>query len=137
MKTWIVVAHRGGARLLLQEDDGTFEVLESMDNPEGRREGAGEVPRAPDSHRSTKPSEPRDSQRSHAAKTFASELAHKLQHGRIEQSYDELVLIAAPRFLGALRNALDGATAARVRGTLDKDFAGLKDHELVKRLEAL
>ncbi len=60
-----------------------------------------------------------------------------MQQGRNNNSYSELVLIAAPKFLGVLRGALDPATSTRVRGTLDKDYAGLKDHELIQRLEKM
>jgi protein required for attachment to host cells len=139
MKTWIVVAHRGGARLLEQEGDDKPSVFETIDNPAGRS-GQGE-PSAPgqptDSQRGGRAPEPPKSGRERAARTFAGELADKLQRGRIGKRYGELFLIAAPRFLGVLRHALDPATSALVRGTLDKDYAGLSDHELIERLEAM
>ena len=75
--------------------------------------------------------------RDHTAEPFARMLADKLQKGRIEGKYDELVLIAAPRFLGLLRGTLDNATTQMIRGTLDKDYAGLKDRDLIARLDAL
>jgi protein required for attachment to host cells len=136
MDTWIVVAHRSGARLIDEHDD-KLRVFETIDFPEGRAQsGSPSEPgrRGPPSRPS---SEPRDSQRSHAAEVFASQLADKLQQGRNRGRFDELFLIAAPRFLGALRHALDATTASMVRGTLDKDYCGLSDHELLKRLEKL
>ena len=136
MKTWIVIAHRGGARLVDEHED-KLGVFENIDFPEGRlREGTPSEPgrRGPPSRPS---SEPRDSQRSHMTSVFAGQLADKLQKGRNAGSYDELFLIAAPRFLGVLRQALDATTATKVRGTLDKDYCGLNDHELLKRLEKL
>ena len=130
--TWIVVAHRGGARLLAQTGDEPTQLLETIANPDGHERVS-----SPGSSRSGRASEPRDASRAHASKTFAIELARKLQHGRNENAYRELVLIAAPRFLGLLRHALDPATASLVRGTLDKDYAGLKDHELLQRLDKM
>ncbi len=136
MNTWIVVAHRAGARLIDDKDE-QLRVFDTIDFPEGRlRDGAPSDPgrRGPPSRPS---SEPRDSQRSHVAGVFAGQLAERLQRGRNEGSYKELFLIAAPRFLGALRQALDPTTASMVKGTLDKDYCGLNDRELLKRLEKL
>lgn len=132
MNTWIVVAHRGGARLLGQHGDDPMQVFETIDHPDGHERQS-----SPGSSRSGRASEPRDAARAHASKTFANALAHKLQQGRNENAYRELVIIAAPRFLGLLRNALDPATAACVRGTLDKDYAGLNDRELIQRLDEM
>jgi len=81
--------------------------------------------------------EPRESQRGDATRVFAAEIADKLSRGRLDRRFDDLVLIAAPRFLGVLRDELDAATAALVRGTLDKDYAGLNDRELIQRLDKL
>jgi protein required for attachment to host cells len=130
--TWIVVAHRGGARLVEEREDG-FKVIETLDFPEGR-EGPRSNPSGEPSQRGT---EPRDSARAHAASVFASQLATRLEQGRNARSFRELVLIAPPQFLGTLRRALDTTTASLVRGTLDKDLGGLNDRELLKRLEKL
>lgn len=129
MKTWIVVAHQGGARLVDVDDEDQLRVFETLAQPEPERPSeSGRGDRAP---------APRDSARGHAAEVFAHELAERLQQGRNANHYQELLLIAAPRFLGTLRQALDTATSARVRGTLDKDYAGLNDRELLQRLEKL
>jgi protein required for attachment to host cells len=136
MKTWVVVAHRGGARLLLQEDDEKTRVIETLDNPEARTHDRESAP-GHEGGRAARQTEGRDISRDHASKPFANLLADKLQRGRTDGQYDELVLIAAPRFLGVLRGALDAATTQKIRGTLDKDYAGLNDHELIARLDKL
>lgn len=130
MKTWIVVAHRGGARLVDVDENDALRVFETIEFP------LDEVAE-PSSHHGERRIEARDSARGHAAQVFAGELADRLRQGRTSNHYQELLLIAAPRFLGMLRDALDSATAATVRGTLDKDYAGLIDRELLKRLEKL
>jgi protein required for attachment to host cells len=137
MKTWVLVAHRGGARLVLQEDEEKTRIIETVDNPEGHAHAPEDSVPGHEGGRSSRDSEKRDATRDHASEPFARLLAEKLQKGRIEGHYDELVLIAAPRFLGVIRGALDNATAQMVRGTLDKDYAGLKDRELVERLDKL
>ena len=136
MKTWIVVAHRGGARIVLDQED-KLRVIETIDNPDSAPSRRGrDQPSSPDSHGHRAPP-PRESQREHAANAFASKLADKLLTHRNQRSYNELVLIAPPHFLGALRHALDDATANTVRGTLDKDFGRLTDHELLRRLDRI
>jgi protein required for attachment to host cells len=132
MKNWIVVAHRGGARLVDVDDEDALRVFETVDFPVNE---AAERPA--DSHHGERRNEARDSARGHAAMVFAGELAERLRVGRIANHYEELVLIAAPRFLGVLRDALDSATASCVRGTLDKDYAGLNDRDLLTRLEKM
>ena len=139
MTTWIVVAHKGGARFV-DEHDEKLRIFETLDNPEARSsrgaalaDGGSAIPPPPDSHGQRAPAA-RESQKNHAANAFAAQLADKLLKHRNAHHYDELVLIAAPRFLGVLRRALDSATAATVRGTLNKDFARISDHELLRRL---
>jgi protein required for attachment to host cells len=130
MNTWIVVAHRAGARFVDEQDD-ELRIFDSMDFPQGRArdserggDGASSDRRGADAS-------------GHAATIFAAQIADRLHKGRTANRYQELVLIAAPRFLGVLRQALDSATASLVRGTLDKDFGGLSDRELLERLDKL
>ena len=118
----------------MDEQNDRLRIIETLDFPEGRDTPSTPGRRGPQSRPG---SEPRDSQRSHAASVFASELAEKLQKGRTDGHFEELVLIAAPRFLGALRTALDPTTSAMVRGTLDKDYCRLNDRELLARLEKM
>ena len=128
--TWIVVAHQAGARIVEERGD-TLKIRETLTT-----EGPSSVPGPPDSHGHKAPP-PRESAREHPTLVFANELADKLRKHRNEGHYSELVLIAAPRFLGVLRNALDQATAAKVRGSLDKDFARMNDRDLIARLEKM
>jgi protein required for attachment to host cells len=44
--------------------------------------------------------------------------------------FDELLLVAPPRALHELREALDAATQAKLVGTLEKDLVKTPDHEL-------
>ena len=44
--------------------------------------------------------------------------------------FDELLLVAPPRALHELREALDAATRAKLVGTLEKDLVKTPDHEL-------
>jgi protein required for attachment to host cells len=46
------------------------------------------------------------------------------------KEFDELLLVAPPRALSELREALDAATQAKLVGTLEKDLVKTPDHEL-------
>ena len=114
------------------DDEDQLRVFEDIEFP---IEETAE--RSAESHHGESTREARDSVRGHAATVFANDLADTLRQGRLAHRFEELVLIAAPRFLGMLRDALDPTTAAKVRGTLSKDYAGLNDRDLLKRLEKM
>ena len=56
---------------------------------------------------------------------FARELAARLRQARVANTFERLVLVAPPKFLGLLRAQLDDPTSARVVGSLDKDLAAI------------
>jgi len=144
MATWIMVAHRAGARLYRHAPAApAIELLREYDNPDGRKrdgdfdadrpgradEGHGGLGR----HAMRKKQTPTD----HAAETFAKQLASELQQGRTARDFEEVMLVAAPAFLGRLRAAMDDATVAKISSSVAKDFASVGDHELRKRLAEL
>lgn len=66
---------------------------------------------------------------------FAKQLSALLDDGRTRNQFARLVLVAEPRFLGQLREALSPATAAFVAASLDKDLPGVEARELSQQLE--
>jgi protein required for attachment to host cells len=75
--------------------------------------------------------------RTHAAVVFAKDIAGLLEKDRMQGSFQELVLVGAPAFLGQLRNSLSDATADLVSASYDKDLAGLEEQEIVRRIAEL
>lgn len=67
---------------------------------------------------------------------FAHQIALQLNTAAVEGWFDELVLVAPPHVLNALRDALDTTTAARVVGTLLKDLIKTPDDELLPHVRA-
>lgn len=63
----------------------------------------------------------------HEAEIFAKQIATKLEHGRVNHDYDQLILVAAPAFLGALRQALNDHVNALIKKSLDKDLVAEKE----------
>lgn len=140
-KTWILVAHRSGARLF--ESRGPrkgLERLQNLEHPAGKlknrqidsdKHGRSFDRRGSGRHAYTTEHEPT----THVAAQFAKQLAAVLEEGRVQQRYARLVLVAEPRFLGILRAELSAPIASLVSGTLDKDLGGVEDRDLPKHLE--
>jgi protein required for attachment to host cells len=137
--TWILVAHRGGARLFENAGPGTgMQLVEDIPHPEGRLK-SGEI-------NADKPGRAFDtfgrrhgmSQEHEAADQvslmFAKHLCDKLEKARAENRFGNLVLVAEPRLLGELRAALNKPTAALVSATLDKDLIAIENRDLPKHL---
>ncbi len=137
--TWILVAHRGGARLFENPGPGKgLQLVEDIPHPEGRLK-SGEINadkpgRAFDSfghrHGMSQEHEAADQ----VSLMFAKHLCDKLEKARAENRYAKLVLVAEPRLLGELRGALDKPTTALVSATLDKDLAGVENRDIPKHL---
>jgi protein required for attachment to host cells len=140
--TWVVVADEAIARILEQSQQGgdlvPVEELTDPDahakeselhhGPHGRRAGggSGSNPQATVSAG--------DSERHQRAQLFATRIAQRLAQGHRDKRFEALHLVAAPRLLGYLRNALDANVAGTVVGTLDKDVVQESNAELARRV---
>lgn len=71
------------------------------------------------------------------ADKFARQLAEALERGLTSHAYDRLILVAAPRFLGALRSAINTQVEKHLEDTINKDLAGVERHELIEHLMRL
>lgn len=66
--------------------------------------------------------DPRESRGDHVARSFAKDLAQRLNQSHASGEIAHLYLIADPRFLGLLRAELEPATQAAVAKELVSDF---------------
>jgi protein required for attachment to host cells len=66
------------------------------------------------------------------AERFAKRVARRLDLERRRQRIDELVLIAAPRFLGVLRPQLSGATRELVSREVARDLTHAQDARILR-----
>ncbi len=128
--TWVLVADAARARLFRAHDEQfeSMQHLKTWNHAEGRlhegdlvtgSEGAKHGGKD-DSQRSTGP---QVSATDHEEDVFAKALAEQMRDGRVSHDYDQLVLVAAPRFLGKLRETLDEPTRKVVSHSLDKDYS--------------
>lgn len=142
-KTWILVAHRSGARLFGNDGPGKgLRIVQEIANPDGKLKTQAIT--------SDRPGRTSDSQgthhsygkelhdpKEHVAQQFARQLAGVLNDGRNQHCYDQLVLVADPRFLGELRAALDHPTAALVTATLNKDLVNVDERDIPQYLSGV
>jgi protein required for attachment to host cells len=65
-----------------------------------------------------------------AKEKFVHLVGEQLNGASGRGEFDELLLVAPPRALAELREALDAATRAKLVGALEKDLVKTPDHEL-------
>ena len=125
--TWVAVAD--GAKALVFENLGTelepaLHVLrkEELDNPPTREQGTDRPGRRPDTgigqRSAMEETDWHDIAEERFLRAFAERLNRAAEAGRVAR----LVLIAPPRALGVLREALAGPAAGIVAAEIDKDL---------------
>ncbi len=137
--TWVLVAHRGGARLFEGKGPGKgLSLLQDISHPEGRLKskdlGSDTPGHMGDSHGTRHAFEQEQEPAAHVTEQFARKLAGVLDEGRVGKRYDRLVLVAEPHLLGILRAALSRETAALVTATVNKDLGHVDAHEMPRHL---
>lgn len=144
MKTsWIVVAESARARILaVSGTGGKLAEVAGLTHPESRLHDtdlSSDVPgRSFDSHgqgrhgmeQATDPHE-------REAQAFAVEVARHIDSGVQAGSFDSLVLIAPPKFLGQLRSQMSKSARNIVVGELDKNLVEADNKVLERHVRAL
>lgn len=126
--TWILVANRSSARFYKHAGPGKgLELVRDINHTEGHlkdhdigsdRPGRSANRRGGAPHSLTPTQDPTD----HLTQTFARYLADQLTRGRSERLFDQIILVAEPKFLGVIKGALDPATASKVIATVAKEL---------------
>ncbi len=139
--TWIVVADSSRARIFRGvSDNGKLVEVESLDHPQSRakardlvEDGTTTTFASVGNGRSAVGAD--DAPQIHEHEVFARKLAEKLAHGRFENKYDKLVLMAPPQFLGTLRNVLGNQFAKLIVQTVSKDLTRAPIDQVSAHLE--
>jgi protein required for attachment to host cells len=142
--TWIVAADAGRARFLQVAGPQRLVEVEDLLNPDARMDnreltsdahprfsGHGGVGK-PGASRTSGPASDRQetSAQEHATDLFAKRVGDYLESARTAHRYDELVIVAPPKFLGALRKELGKEVEKLVVEELPKDLSWFKAQEL-------
>ena len=137
---WVVVADKARARIFFAASpNAALEEKEVFLNPEDRvperdlvTDRPGRAHSSVGNQRSGMSGEV--DAKTHEAQMFAKEVAERLAKARANAEFDRLVLVAAPAFLGMLREKLDSQVLRCVTLTLDKDLSHLGARELREHL---
>jgi protein required for attachment to host cells len=140
--TWIMVADEAAATVYVRKSrHGPLKELFQLTNEAARKKTADLISdrggRSFDSHgqgRHTMTKE-QTSPKKHAAVAFAKDIANRIKSARYDGAYDEFALIAAPRFLGILRDAFDKAGNVSPTVTIDKEMVGRDVAAIAKLLD--
>lgn len=140
--TWILVADRSRAKLLHRLPDGQvpYPTLHCWSHGPGRArvserksDQPGRVAHPAGYYSALEPHEDLDHVE---ARRFAAELTSYLEGCRLENRFDELIVVAAPKFLGTLRESWSPALGRMVVRELNADVTGLSDADLQSYLES-
>ncbi|HSM19449.1 MAG TPA: host attachment protein [Hyphomicrobiales bacterium] len=139
-RSWIVVADGASARIFENHGPGkglSARPAEEMHHatPPSRdidadRPGRSHDRMGPGRHAMEPPTDAHREEK----RRFADDLARHLNEAAQGGSFDRLILVAAPKTLGDLRQALGKAAAAKLDGELAKDLTKVPDHELPSHL---
>ena len=139
--TWVVVADSSRARIFKAETAlGPLQELATLAHPEGRlhaHELTSDLPgRAFDSsgqggrHAMEQNLDPKENE----ALKFARQIAGYLENGQNENQFARLVLVAAPKFLGHLRQSLSDRVVALVSQEIDKNLVQQSAEDIRRHL---
>lgn len=141
-KTWIVVANNSRARIFqLGDPRGALQEIEDLANPLGRADnkqlasdGNGRFG-GPDGQSHTAPGQ--EEPVAHEVRLFARSVGERLELARSANRYQHLCLIAAPKFLGLLRENIHGSTRKLVQAELARNIASFSVQDIEECVAAL
>ena len=141
--TWILAAESARARIFSVSSGGKkLREVADLCHPEARlhdRELTSDLPgRSFDSHGEGRHGmEQATSPHDQEAQIFATELARQLDRGQRDGSFDSLILVAPPKFLGRLRPELSKPVQDVLLGEIDKNLVNADGDTLFQQVSSL
>ena len=138
--SWVLAADSSYAKILQADTRAAPLVLmEELEHPEARKKNSDFYSDGPgrsfdSGGQGRHAMEPEVDAKSVEAQRFARELCVKLRQAAVEGRYEKLYLLAAPEFLGMLRDCLDDNVKSRIAGEVAKDVARQSPEEIRKKL---
>jgi protein required for attachment to host cells len=128
--TWIVAADASRARVLQVAGPQRLVEVDNLLNPEGRLSDREINTDARGRFSGGHTGEDDVGAVDHQVELFAKRVGDYLDKARTDHRYDELVLVAPPRFLGMIRKSLGKEVEKLVVDDLDKDLSWFNAREL-------
>ncbi len=142
IETWILVADNARARIFKTIKQGqALEQVQEWLHPSSRaherdltsdRPGRTFNSEGPGRHGMGEGASAKD----HEAWKLCKQVSDDIEKARAQGQFDRLVLVAAPAFLGELRNMLSEPTMRLVAGALDKNLAQMDEQQIIEHLPA-
>lgn len=134
--TWIVAADASRARVLQVAGPKRLVEVDNLLNPDGRLEDREINTDARGRFSGGHTGEDEVGAVEHRTERFAKRLGDYLDRARTEHRYDELVLVAPPKFLGMMRKSLGREVEKLVIDEVPKDLSWFNQRELENYLRA-
>ena len=138
MKAWILVADSRRAKIfeMIGKFAGMVEVADFIYPHVDTEPGGNPAARVVTGRAGTRHGmEPRALPKEHEVKEFAAGLASYLDKQFSIHAFSELVLVASPEFLGAVRGALHGNLQAAVTHSINKDLTRCTPAEIMEQVK--
>jgi len=149
MKTWIISADAGRARVFAETDaNSPLQEIDDLVDPAARERisdqltdrlsplAAGNSSHATGGSLPSSNYEPQQTQEERNAQTFARDICALLLKAKNENRFDRLALVAEPSFLGELRNQLDPQLKSLVSYEINKDYVHSNSQQLRDQIRA-
>jgi protein required for attachment to host cells len=137
---WIIAADSTACRIFVADSPAAqLREIEVLSNPQGRlreQDLVSDLPgrtfdsAGPGRHAKEVEVGPKK----HEAVLFAGRVVERLEAGRVRHEFDKLAIVAAPEFLGLLRDKLTPPLRALVLHEIDKNVSRLDPKEIRSRL---
>ena len=143
MKTWIIVAGASSAQLFETENKGAdLKKIREFDHPQSRKKTKDLTTDRPgrsfDSMGLGRHAEERGDPHFHEQTVFAQQLILFLNKARTNNEFDNLIIVAAPTFLGELRQSMSNPLKKCVTKEVNKDLAAwMGSKDLLERISSL
>jgi protein required for attachment to host cells len=142
MSIWILVSDACRATMYATEKRGDeWEVVGSYTHPESRLKNSELSSTEPGHSAKSKGGsrhtalEPTTTPKQAEMEHFAQQLADVLSAGTMQRSFEKVVLVAPPHFLGLLRHRLSTETEKCILTVVHKDYTFADPREARQRLE--
>ncbi len=142
MQIWVVVADSSRARIFARVGKSAqLTEIDDLVHPESRslshdlssdRPGRTFESRGHTRHAK----QPKHTPHENALDDFAQDLARRLERGRKNREFQQLILVAGPRFLGRIHQHLSPATAALVKWELHKNLVRRSEKTIRAHLDS-
>ena len=138
-KTWIIVADGTRARILANDGPGSglHDALNAdfvSDNRKSRDIVSDRPGRSKGGAGGRHAMEPKVDSHQYEKQQFAKEVANHINDACQRSEFASLILVAPPKTLGELRNALDKSALSKISAELDKDLTKVAIHELPRHI---